>query len=259
MEYAGFNWNFDLCGKSAVVVGAAKEPGRAIACALAHKGASVLLCDTDESILHIADALCIAGFHALGLVCDLSDRERVDGIAAAAVEAFGGVDILVNAEERDLLRAGVNVTSQEWDALIETDLTLPFRISRRIGKQMIEQGRGGRIIHIASKTATVPVAGHSVYAAAKAGVVHMTHLLAMEWGKYGITVNAISPGAVRGVDDCAQTMTEQEARRLVPLGRRIEPDEIAATVVFLASDAAGMISGANIAVDGGPDFPPAVE
>ena len=247
---------FDLSGRAAIVTGAASGLGEAIAGGLAVFGANVALTDVNpQGLEKVAEAVRGAGRQALSVVCDVRERKEVQALADQTVGTFGRVDILVNAAGIARRAPAEQLTDTEWDDVLAVDLTGAFLCAQVAGRAMIEQGQGGRIINIASIGAHVGVTtGNANYAAAKGGLVAMSKCLALEWAQHNILVNCISPTHFdtplieRGVQD---PKTKAYYLSNIPLGRLGEPPEIVGPVVFLASDASSMVTGATIAVDGG--------
>ena len=246
----------DLQGQVALVTGAARGIGRAIATALAANGASVVWTDRDAAALQAA-----AGAEmALGL--DVTRPEQIDGALSAVTGRFGRIDILVNnagigtgPAERASIEA---VDPEQWARVLDVDLTGVFRMSRAFAAPMIAR-RAGRIINIASVVGLVPLRLQSAYVAAKAGVVNLTRSMALELAPYGVLVNAIAPGATQTetwqdwIGDASSQQQALYARLLshIPLGRAARPEEIANAALFLAAPASSYVTGHVLTVDGG--------
>lgn len=233
--------DFRLDGRVAVVTGGASGIGAAIAAALAAKGATIAVADladpTDGS----------RGFH-----CNVADPESVKQTVDAVVEAFGKIDILVNSAGIARLAPAEELSQKFWDDTIAVNLTGTFQMSQAVGKHMLAAGRGV-IINLASQAATVAIDEHVAYCASKFGVVGITKVLAGEWAGRGVRVNSISPTVVlTDLGIKAWDNPKGDAlKKLIPTGRFAYPDEIAAAAVYLASDAAGMVNGADLVIDGG--------
>jgi len=241
-----------LKGEIALVTGASRGIGRAIAMALAEQGAAVVGTATTESGAQaIEQALTGAGHQGLGLVLNVSDSASVDAALAQITERLGAPSILVNNAgiTRDNLL--MRMKDDEWDAVIDTNLTSLYRLSKGCLRAMTK-ARKGRIINIASVVGAMGNAGQTNYAAAKAGMMGFTKSLAREVGSRGITVNCVAPGFI----DTDMTKELPEAHRqtllgAIPLGRLGQPEEIASAVVFLASPGGAYITGETLHVNGG--------
>ncbi|MCE3028423.1 GolD/DthD family dehydrogenase [Salinicola sp. DM10] len=244
-------WEFSLTGKTALVTGAASGIGAAIAAAYVAQGARVALLDMNlDAAKERAHAL---GAEVLALACDVTDPASIDTALQAAIEAFGSVDILVNSAGIVDLAPAEALSRDAWTRTLDVNLTGSFLMAQAVGRGMIESGHGGRIINLASQAGSVALEGHVAYCAAKFGVIGMTKTLALEWGRHGITVNAISPTVVlTELGRKAWDGPKGEAMKAqIPSGRFAEPEEVAAAALFLATDAAAMINGADLLVDGG--------
>jgi len=234
----------------ALVTGASRGIGRAIATALAAQGFKVIgTATTEAGALSIGTALASSG--GLGLALNVNDAAAADAAVEGIVKAHGGLHVLVNNAgiTRDTL--AVRMKDEDWDAVLETNLKSVFRLSRAAMRTMMKQ-RHGRIINITSVVGASGNAGQANYAAAKAGVAGMTRALARELGSRNITVNCIAPGFI--ATDMTDALPEAQKTALlqqVPLGRLGTPEEIAHAVVFLASPLAGYITGAELHVNGG--------
>ena len=244
---------FRLDGKTALVTGASGGIGAAIARALHAQGAIVALSGTRRDAL---DALAARlGERAHVCPADLADPAAADALVAAAEAAAGPLAILVNNAglTRDML--ALRMTDTDWQAVLEVDLSAPFRMARAALRGMVRR-RAGRIISIGSVVGSTGNPGQANYAAAKAGLLGMTKALAQEVGSRGITVNAVAPGFV--VTPMTDKLSEQQKARIggaIPLGRLGAPEDIAAAVVYLASEEAGWVTGATLHVNGGMAMP----
>jgi NAD(P)-dependent dehydrogenase (short-subunit alcohol dehydrogenase family) len=243
--------NFSLAGKVALVTGAGSGIGSAIASAFAAKGATVGVIDIKDSIAKAkADAL---GGGARSFVCDVSDPQSVEDVVAAAVKAFGHIDIAVNSAGIVQLAPAAELPREYWTQTIAVNLSGTFFMSQAVGRAMIEAGKGGKIINMASQAGTVAIDQHASYCASKFGVIGLSKVLAAEWGKYGINVNTLSPTVV--LTELGKKAWDNPAgealKTRIPAGRFALPEEIAAAAVFLASSGADMITGADLLIDGG--------
>ncbi len=241
-----------LQGKVALVTGASRGIGRAIAMALARESATVIGTATSEAGAQaIGAALAAAGHAGAGRVLDVRDTAQCDALVGSIAKEFGDIAILVNnaAVVRDNL--GLRMKDDEWDEVIETNLRSVFRLSRGVLRGMMK-ARWGRIISITSVVGAAGNPGQMNYAAAKAGVVGMSKSLAREIGSRNITVNCVAPGFID--TDMTRALSEEQRAALlgqIPLARLGAPDDVAAAVGFLASPAAGYITGTVLHVNGG--------
>lgn len=241
-----------LKDKVAVVTGASRGIGRAIALQLAASGARVVLSARSQAALDdLAAEIAAAGGEALAVPTDIARTAEVETLFEMAMERFGQVDILVNNAgiTRDTLL--VRMKDADWDAVLETNLKGPFLCSRAAAKIMTKQ-RSGRIINISSVVGEMGNAGQANYCASKAGLIGLTKSMARELARRHVTVNAVTPGFI--VTDMTEVLSDKVKEELlgqIPLGRFGEADDIAATVVFLASDQAAYITGQVLGVNGG--------
>ena len=241
-----------LNGKGAIVTGAASGIGKAIAKAFIAEGARVLLCDLNaEAVAATAREL---GEGAIGRVADVSDEAQVQGAVRAAAEAFGTLDIVVNCAGFGAIVPLTELSAEKWKAVQAVTLGGVFFGVKHAALQMLAQGRPGVIINISSVNARQPGEGQVAYCAAKAGVDMVTRCGALELGPRGIRVVGIAPGLVE--TPLTKKELEEPAMRdlflgVIPMGRAVQADEIAAAAVFLASDHARSINGDTIAIDAG--------
>ena len=241
--------DFPLTGRVALVTGAASGIGAAIARAFSSKGARVALLDLDRGAAgRLAEEL--DGARAFG--CDVTDEAAVEAAVGAVAQAFGRIDILVNSAGIVDLAPAEELTLATWRRTLDVNLTGSFLVARAAARVMIAAG-GGRIVNMASQAGSVAIEGHVAYCASKFAVIGMSKTMALEWGRRGITVNTISPTVV--LTELGRKAWEgpkgEAMRALIPTGRFAEPEEIAAAAVFLTSDGAAMINGADLLVDGG--------
>ena len=238
--------DFSLQGKVAIVTGGASGIGRAIVDAFATKGATAVIADRTVEASADDDGTTAQ------LACDVTDPVSVDHVVTTVERRFGRIDVLVNSAGLALLGPAEELTSDQWDLTMSVNLTGAFLMSQRVGKVMLGQG-GGTIISLASQAASVALPGHVAYCASKAGLLGLTKVLALEWAGRGVTVNTISPTVVlTPLGRKAWDNPDGEALKAqIPTGRFALPEEIAAAAVYLASDAARMVNGADLVVDGG--------
>jgi len=246
--------SFQLDGKVALVTGASSGIGQAIAIALAEAGADVAChCRTpgksDETIAAIAKT----GRRAIPVVGDLAEKTAPDRLAEGALDQFGRIDILVNNAGMIRRSPAIDFTEEDWQAVIDVNLSSVFRLSQIAGRTMIENG-GGKVVNIASLLSfqggiTVPA-----YTASKSGVAGLTKALANEWAKHNVNVNAIAPGYIATRNTAALQADETRNRQIlerIPAGRWGEPRDLAGAAVFLSSPASDYLHGHILTVDGG--------
>jgi NAD(P)-dependent dehydrogenase (short-subunit alcohol dehydrogenase family) len=247
---------FDLEGRTALVTGAARGLGRAIALALAEAGADVALGLRDRSRDNgLTEEIRALGRRALPLQMDVTRLDEIDAGVTATVEELGSLDLLVNNAGGGVgLIPAEEISVADFERAVDANLRGTFFTCRAAFAPMRERGFG-RIVNVSSQAALVALPGESVYCMAKAGVSHLTRCLAVEWGEYGIAVNAVAPTFVR-TPGTEHALSDPDFRaeveeRIAALHRIGEPDEVAGAVAFLCSPAASLITGETLVIDGG--------
>jgi len=243
-----------LEGKTAVVTGGTSGIGLALSLGLAEAGADVVAtARRQEQVDAAAGEVEARGRRTLRVASDVCDRASLENLAAAALETFGKVDILVNCAGTIKRTPTLNLAEEEWNNILNTNLTGTLRACQVFGKHMLERGYG-RIINIASLNSFVALTEVAAYAASKAGVSSLTRSLAVEWSKKGVTVNAIAPGVfLTALNEKLLNSTPrgQELLMRTPMGRFGKTEELIGAAVFLASDGASFVTGQTLPVDGG--------
>lgn len=241
-------------GHTALVTGGARGIGFAIAEQLARQGARIVIGDLDADQMQIARAaLEAAGAEAICVPLDVSSSQQCDSAVEAATEFGGGkLDILVHSAGIGLERAFLDTSDEEWARMMDVDLSGAFYCCRAAGRKMKAAGYG-RIVTIASTAGVAGGTGRAAYGSAKGGVIMLTRVLAVELATYGVTANALAPGAIETdlVAKMHSETTRRVYRRAIPADRYGTPEEVAAAAVFLASPAAAYVNGHVLAVDGG--------
>ena len=241
-----------LTGHVALVTGASRGIGRAIALELGRQGATVVGTGTSEAgAAAVGEMLVQAGIAGRGAVLDVADAAASEALIDAIAKEFGPVGILVNNAGITRDNLAMRMKDEEWSAVVETNLTAVFRLSRFVMRGMMK-ARWGRIINVTSVVGSMGNAGQANYSAAKAGVAGMSRALARELGSRSITVNCVAPGFID--TDMTRALDPSQTQALtgqIPLGRFGQPEDIACAVAFLASPQAGYITGVTLHVNGG--------
>ncbi|MFY4775169.1 SDR family oxidoreductase [Metabacillus sp. RGM 3146] len=251
MNFQGYDKNFNITDKVAIITGGASGIGKAVSELYLEKGAKVAIFDLKDDVIEVAKELNAE--NTLGVQCDVTNNESLDNAVQKVKEHFGKIDILVNCAGIALLDDAETISDSYWQKTIDINLTGSFKMCQKAGRVMIEQGNGGNIINLASQAALIALDNHVAYAASKAGILGMTKVLAYEWAQFDIKVNAISPTVILtelGKKAWAGEKGEK-AKKEIPLGRFGYPEEVAAIALFLACDATNLVTGENIVIDGG--------
>ena len=239
-----------LAGKAAIVTGAGRNIGEEIAVLFAQEGAKVAVVDMDEGRADaVADRIKYERGEAVAVVCDVSDTEDITKMVATTADAFGAIDILVNnvaiSDNKDIFE----LSEDEWRKTIDITLSSPFYVTKQVANWMVDNDRGGKVINIGSTSGFKGRPTALAYTAAKGGVFNLTQSLAVQLAPYGIIVNQVSPNMTGS--PVGQEIFDRNRKVNNLVGRPGEPDEQAKAVLFLASDDASFIAGANLFVDGG--------
>jgi NAD(P)-dependent dehydrogenase (short-subunit alcohol dehydrogenase family) len=243
-----------LDGQNAIVTGAGRGIGRAIALSLLEAGAGVtLVARSGDQLEEVAEAASALDGDASTFVADVRSEDEVEAAVDAAM-ANGGVDICVNCAGVNRPGPTVDATLADWQLIIDTNLTGAFLMCRAVGRRLLEAGKGGRIVNISSQMGAVGYPGRAMYCASKHGLDGLTRALGVEWAKDGILVNAVASTFVH--TPLTAPMFEDQAfkddvLRRMPMGRIMQPEEVTGSVLFLCSDAATMVAGEVLRCDGG--------
>ncbi len=245
---------FDLGGQVALVTGASKGLGRAMSIGLARAGADLALCARDAAGLEQTKAVAEAlGVRAAPFIMDVLSAASVRVAVAAAIEAFGRIDILVNNAGVNVRKPALELSEAEWDCVVDTNLKGYFLVAQAVGAHMVARGRG-KVINMSSIFGTVGMNNQLAYASSKGGVEMLTKVMAIEWAKQGVNVNAIAPTYFE-TPLVATLRNDPERFRFInertPMGRWGQPEELEGTLVYLASRASDFVTGQTVYVDGG--------
>jgi NAD(P)-dependent dehydrogenase (short-subunit alcohol dehydrogenase family) len=246
--------NFSLDGKVALVTGAARGIGRACALACAGAGADVVIGVRNvEAVADLVAELKTTGHRILAVTMDIADSGQIAEAVAEAVAAFGKIDVLVNNVGVAPGNLAELVEEKDLDQILDVNIKGTFLVTQTVARHMIEQ-KSGRIINISSQAGTVTLRGEALYCMSKAAINHLSRCLAAEWAQYGITVNTVAPTFI-WTDSTRPVLADPDfyARTVghIPLGRIGDTDDVVGAVVYLASPAASLVTGANLLVDGG--------
>jgi NAD(P)-dependent dehydrogenase (short-subunit alcohol dehydrogenase family) len=250
LPYEGVDIEYSLAGKTAVITGGAAGIGLATAEFFHAKGVNLILADLSPKVSEVAAGL---GDNAIGVQGNVCDRTYPAKVIEEGVKKFGQIDILVNCAGIVALEDAEIISDDFWNRTIDINLSASFFMAQAIGKYMIDNKVSGSIVNMASQAGVIALDKHVAYCAAKGGIIAMTKVMAKEWGKYGIRVNAVSPTVV--LTELGHKAWDgpvgDEFKKTIPGERFAEPEEIASVIAFLCSKGAGMITGHNLLVDGG--------
>ncbi|WP_161140020.1 SDR family NAD(P)-dependent oxidoreductase [Propylenella binzhouense] len=241
--------------RTALITGASHGIGAAAASALAADGYDVAVTDLDpRDLATTVEDIRARGARALPVALDIRSEASIEACFAAILDAFGTLDVLVNnAGVPSLRKPAVDIERADWDRVLSVNLTGTFFMAQAMGRHRIAAGGGGSIVNLASTHGLVGLGGASVYGIAKAGVAHMTRMLAIEWAPHRIRVNAVAPGATETKSRIALSSPQHKAKALarIPFGRYAEAGEVAAAIRYLAGEEASYTTGHVLVVDGG--------
>lgn len=246
--------DFSLADKIAVVTGASRGLGRAVAVGMAQAGAHVVGVSRSGAELEAAmEEVRALGRRALVVPADITQVSEIDRVVERTLAEFGRVDVLVNNAGINIPQYALEVTEEAWDAVMDVNLKATFFCAQRFGRIMVDQGRG-KIVNVASQMALVGYYQRSAYCASKGGVAQLTKVLAVEWARYGVNVNAVAPTFIEtdmtGPMFVDKAFHEDVIRR-IPMGKLGQPKDVVGAAIYLSSSASDFVTGHTLLVDGG--------
>jgi 2-deoxy-D-gluconate 3-dehydrogenase len=254
INYEKVTGDLRLDGKTTVVIGGAGGIGEATARMYAYKGARVAIVDAKNTVDSVATSIARDyGAETMGVQCDVTSQESVESCVKKIVEKFGEINVLANMPGYVELESAENIAIDVVEKQIAINAVGVFRMSQAVGRQMIRQGKGGKMVNVTSQADFIAINKHIGYTMSKAALVGMIKVLALEWAKYGINVNGVAPTVVNTYmgERAWQGKVKTDMIEKIPAHRFAETDEIAAVVLFLSCSESNMITGEDLVVDGG--------
>ncbi|WP_125772229.1 SDR family oxidoreductase [Companilactobacillus furfuricola] len=254
IKYEKVNGDFDLSGKSAIVIGGAGGIGESTARMYAKKGANVAIADTKNTVGSVAQSIAKDyGVQTVGVNVDVTNQQSVDDMVATVVDSFGEINILAAMPGFVELHRATDMPIDIIEKHLNVNAVGVFRACQAVAKQMIKQGKGGKIVCITSQADFIAINKHVAYTMSKASLVGMIKVCALEWAEYGINVNGVAPTVVNTYmgEKAWQGKVKDDMIAKIPAGRFAETDEIAGAVLFMSSPESNMITGEDLVVDGG--------